>query len=92
MSERIQVLQEGKVVPGQEALFEHLAAREGAKLKGITKRLLEEDPEAWEGIQFDDSDAYWLEEGRQSLISASFRFGCGDMHVKAEVLPVPGVP
>lgn len=71
---RIQVLEKGKVIPGQEDNFKLASHMEGQSLKKIDAAFREEEPDLYKDIP-PTSD--WDREGARSLVAASKRFGDG---------------
>jgi len=76
---RIQILEKGKVIPGQEDNFKLACKLTGESLKKIDARFRKEDPDSWNDCPI-PSD--WDEEGRRCIISASHRFGDGSFNME----------
>lgn len=77
---RIMIVENGKVVPGQEERFQRYLEKEMEKLKAIDARLREEDPEYAEVPPPED----WMEETHRGVINASFRLGTGCISVEED--------
>lgn len=71
---RVQVVKDGQVIPGQEANFQSLCERETKELQEIDEAFRREDPDAYKNFPVPD-----VAEAKESLISASYRFGVGDI-------------
>lgn len=73
---------DGVVQPGCEEAFKAICCEEGESLRVIQERLIEEDPETWRGLldQLPPKSHSWEEEGRISLITASYRLGNGEIY------------
>jgi len=78
VSMRIQVLEDGKILPGQEERFQKSIEKEAVGLKEIWNREKEVHPKLYENI----SEPNWQKEARDSIICASYRFGNGSFWVE----------
>jgi hypothetical protein len=74
---RIQIVENGKVLPGQETNFRLLCERKAKKLQEIDANFRREDPDTYKDFPIPD-----LNEARKSLISASRRFGDGSIWIE----------
>ena len=75
---RVYVVRNGKVLRGRRKLFYALVKKEARVIKGIWKKIRAEHPRLYKDIP-DPPD--WEVEAIHSLITASFRLGCGDISV-----------
>ena len=75
---RTLIVRNGVVVPGYEDHFNKMIEQEVIDLKKAREEIMTE----YEDINLPDySAARWIEEGKDSLISASYRFGDGNIYI-----------
>ena len=89
MSDRIIIVKDGKVVPGQEDRWKRYLQEEIVKLKAITEKMstdptFDEEDRRMLALQLALSDTEWEKIAKQGAISASYRLGVGSISIVSD--------